>query len=168
MSFRRVISVNRTTLILLIILAVTTIALIVLYFLGKRIQKRQDEQQAQIEANKQTFNMLVIDKKKLKFKEAGLPQSVVDSTPKWLRRSKVPVVRAKIGPQVMNLIADEKIFDQIPVKKEVRASISGIYITEVRQKNGAPLPAADNGKKKGKFKQFVDRLQERAGAKPVK
>ena len=109
---------NRTTLILLIILAVTTIALIVLYFLGKRIQKRQDEQQAQIEANKQTFNMLVIDKKKLKFKEAGLPQSVVDSTPKWLRRSKVPVVRAKIGPQVMNLIADEKIFDQIPVQEQ--------------------------------------------------
>ena len=120
---------SRTTLILLIILAITTIALVVLYFLGKRIQKRQDEQQAQIEANKQTFNILIIDKKRLKFKEAGLPQSVIDSTPKWLRRSKVPVVRAKIGPQVMNLISDDKIFDQIPVKKEFRASVSGIFIT---------------------------------------
>ena len=32
----------------------------------------------------------------------------------------VPVVKAKVGPQIMVLIADNQIYDQIPVKKEVK------------------------------------------------
>ena len=36
--------------------------MIALYFFGKKAQKKQDEQQAQIQANKQTVSMLVIDK----------------------------------------------------------------------------------------------------------
>lgn len=159
---------SRGTIIMLIILAVLIVGLIVLYFLGRRIQKRQEEQQSQIDAAKQNFNILVIDKKRLKLKEAGLPQSVVDQTPKYLRRSKLPIVKAKIGPQIMNLVAEDKVFELIPVKKEVRATISGIYITDVRAKNGAPLPVPADAKKKGRFRKFVDNLQEKAGAKPLK
>ena len=36
----------------------------------------------------QVVSMLIIDKKKLRLKEAGLPQMVVDNTPKYLRRTK--------------------------------------------------------------------------------
>ncbi len=32
----------------------------------------------------------------------------------------------------MTLIADEQIYDEIPVKKEVKATVSGLYITGVR------------------------------------
>ena len=32
----------------------------------------------------------------------------------------------------MTLICDEKIFELIPVKKSVRATVSGIYITKVQ------------------------------------
>ena len=149
---------NRTTLILLIILAVTTIALIVLYFLGKRIQKRQDEQQAQIEANKQTFNMLVIDKKRMKITEAGFPQVVIDQTPKYLRRAKIPVVKAKVGPRVASLMCDEKIFDIIPVKKEVKAMINGIYIVDVKGLRGGLDVKPE---KKG----FFARIKEKAASK---
>ena len=45
---------NTVTIVLLIILAVLTIAVVTLYFLGKRAQKKQEEQQAQIDAMKQT------------------------------------------------------------------------------------------------------------------
>ena len=92
------------------------------------------------------MSMLVIDKKKMKLKEAGLPKMVLDQTPKYLRGSKMPIVKAKIGPRVMTLIADEQIFDEIPLKKEVKASVSGIYITAVRGIRG---PLEKPKKKKG-------------------
>ena len=118
--------------VLLIILVILIAVLVVLYFLGKRAQKKQEENQAQIEAAKQTVNMLIIDKKRLRIKESGLPQMVIDQTPKLMRRTKLPIVKAKIGPRIMTMVADEKIFDLIPLKKEVKATISGIYITDVR------------------------------------
>ena len=142
------------------------IAVVVLYFLGKKAQKKQAEQQAQIDAMKQTVSMLIIDKKRMKLKDAGLPPVILEQTPKLLRGSKLPVVKAKVGPQIMTLICEEKIFDTVPVKKEVRAVVSGIYITDVKGLHGR-APAVEQ-KKKGKFKQMVERMQEKAGAKPVK
>jgi type II secretory pathway pseudopilin PulG len=117
--------------VLLVILAVLIVAMVVLYFLGKKAEKRREEQQAQLDAMAQTISMLIIDKKRLRLKDAGLPQAVIDQTPKMMRRSKVPVVKAKVGPKVMTLIADEAVYDLIPVKKDVKATVSGIYITKV-------------------------------------
>lgn len=157
---------NTVTIVLLVILAILIIAVVALYFLGKKAQKRQAEQQQQIDAMKQTVSMLIIDKKRMKLKEAGLPQAVLDQTPKLLRGSKLPIVKAKVGPQIMSLICDEKIFDSVPVKKEVKAVVSGIYITDVKGLHGKPVVAEP--KKKSKFKQLVEKAQEKAGAKPIK
>ncbi len=154
------------TIVLLVILAVLLIAVVVLYFIGKKAQKKQAEQQAQIDAMKQTVSMLIIDKKRMKLKDAGLPQIVLDQTPKLLRGSKLPVVKAKVGPQIMTLICEEKIFDSVPVKKEVKAVVSGIYITDVKGLHGR-APVVEQ-KKKSKFKQMVEKAQEKAGAKPIK
>ena len=149
-----------------IVILVVLVALIVgLYFLGKRAEKRQAEQKEQMEAVKQTVSMLVIDKKKMKIKDAGLPSVVLENTPKLMRGSKLPIVKAKIGPQVMSLVCDAAIFDQLPVKKEVKATVSGIYITGFKGLHGkievTPV-------KKSRFKKMVENLQEKAGAKPVK
>lgn len=152
--------------VLLVILAVLIITLVVLYFLGKKAQKKQEEQQQQIKAMKQTVSMLIIDKKRMKIKESGLPQAVIDQTPKLMRGSKLPIVKAKVGPQILSLVSDEKIFDSIPVKKEVKAVVSGIYITEVKGLHGKQ-PVVEK-KKKGFFKNMVEKAQEKAGAKPVK
>ena len=73
------------TIVLLVILAVLLVAVVVLYFVGKKAQKKQAEQQEQINAMKQTVSMLVIDKKRMKLKDAGLPQIVLEQTPKLLR-----------------------------------------------------------------------------------
>lgn len=117
--------------VLLVILIVLIVVMVALYFLGKKAQKRKEEQDAQMAAVAQTIPMLVIDKKRMKIKDSGLPQAVIDQTPKMMRWSKLPVVKAKVGPKVMSLIADEAIFDLIPIKKEVKATVSGIYITKV-------------------------------------
>ena len=113
------------TIVLLVILVILIGLLVGLYFFGKKTQKKQEEQQAQIEASKQTVSMLVIDKKRMPLKESGLPQMVIDQTPKLMRRSKLPIVKAKVGPKINILIADEKVFDLIPVKKEIKAEVSG-------------------------------------------
>ncbi len=154
------------SIVLLVILAVLIVAIAVLYFLGKKAQKKQSEQQAQIDAMKQTISMLVIDKKRMKLKDAGLPQAVLEQTPKLMRNAKLPIVKAKVGPQIMSLICEEKIFDSVPIKKEVKAVVSGIYITDVKGLHGKQ-PVKEQ-KKKSKFKQLVERAQEKAGAKPVK
>ena len=138
--------------ILLIVLAVLIIGTIVLYFLGKKAEKKQAEQQQQLDAMAQNVTMLIIDKKHMKLKEAGFPSVVIDNTPKYLRRAKVAVVKAKVGPKVMTLMCDEKVFPLIPVKKEVRAVVSGIYITGVKGLRG-PLETPVK-KKKGLFARF--------------
>lgn len=158
---------NTVTIVLLVILAILIVAVVVLYILGRKAQKKQEQQQAQIEASKQTVTMLIIDKKKLKLKDSGLPQVVIDQTPKLMRASKLPIVKAKIGPQIMSLVCDAKIFDSIPVKKEVKAVVSGIYITSVKGLHGS-IQNNTPKKKKSKFANFVDKLQEKAGAKPIK
>lgn len=119
-----------------------------------------------MEQNKQTVSMLIIDKKRMKLKDAGLPQMVLDQTPKMMRGSKLPIIKAKIGPQIMSLICDEKIFDSVPVKKEVKAVISGIYVLNVKGLHGKV--EAKPEKKKGFFKRAVEAAQEKAGAKPIK
>lgn len=159
--------ISTATIVMLVILAVLVGIVILLYFLGKKAQKREAQQQEQIDAMKQTVSMLIIDKKRMKIKESGLPQAVIDQTPKMMRWTKLPIVKAKVGPQVMSLVCDDKIFDNVPVKKEVKATVSGIYITSVKGIHG-PITPSGGGKKKGKFKQFVERMQEKAGAKPVK
>ncbi len=157
---------SKIAIVLLVILAILIVALVVLYFLGRKAQKRQEQQQAQIDAMKQTVSMLIIDKKRMKLKDAGLPQAVLAQTPKLLRGSKLPIVKAKVGPQIMSLVCEEKIFDSVPVKKEVKAVVSGIYITDVKGLHGKPVVAPQ--KKKGFFKRALEKAQEKAGAKPVK
>ena len=139
---------SKLTIVLLVILVVLIIACIALYFLGKRAEKKQAEQQEQLDAVKQTVSMLVIDKGRSRLKDAGFPPIVLENTPKYLRRSKVPVVKAKVGPKVMTLMCDAQVYPTIPVKKEVKATVSGIYITGVKGLRG-PLETPE--KKKGFF-----------------
>lgn len=157
---------NTGLIVFLIVLVVMAIIIGVLYFLGKKAQKKQAQQQEMLEANKQTVSMLIIDKKRMKIKDSGLPQVVIDQTPKMMRGSKLPIIKAKVGPQIMSLICDEKIFDSIPLKKEVKASVSGIYVLEVRGLHGKT--EAKPEKKKGLFKRALAAAQEKAGAKPLK
>ena len=139
---------------MIIILVVLIAATVALYFMGKKAQKKKEEQDAQMAAVAQTVSMLIIDKKKMKITESGLPQQVIDQTPKYMRWTKLPMVKAKVGPKVMTFIADEAIFADIPVKKEVKATVSGLYITGVKGLRG-PLEKPEE--KKG----FRARIQEK-------
>lgn len=142
--------------VLLVILVLLIIALVALYIYGNKLQKKSEASQAQMKAGAQTMSLLIIDKKRMKLKEAGLPQLVIDQTPKYLRGSKVPIVKAKIGPKIMTFVCDEKIFELIPTKKEVKAVLNGIYIMDVK---GLRSNLETPTKKKGFFRKLRAKAQ---------
>lgn len=146
------------TIVLLVVIAVVIALMVALYFMGKKAQAKKDEQDAQMAAVAQTVSMLIIDKKKMKIKDSGLPQAVIDQTPWYARATKLPVVKAKVGPKVMTLIADETIFADIPVKKEVKATVSGIYITGVRGLRGPLEKPAEKKSWRAKIKDKYNSL----------
>ena len=151
--------------IVLIILAVLVGILAVLYFLGTKMQKKQAQQQSMMEAMAQTVSMLVIDKKRLKLKDAGFPKMVYEQTPKYLRRAKVPVVKAKIGPKIMTLMCDEKVFAVLPIKQEAKVVVSGIYITSVKSIRGASIVSTPKKKKRFGRKKDTAQTKDNAGKK---
>lgn len=126
--------------VLLIVLGVVIAAFVALYFLGRKLQKKQASAEEQIESMKQTVSLLVIDKKRLKPAESGLPESALSQLPWYAKRNKLPIVKAKIGPQILSLIADQKVFEIIPVKKECKVALSGIYIAELKSVRGGKIP----------------------------
>ena len=140
--------------VLVVVVLVLAGVLALLYFLGSKAQKKQAAQQEMMEAMAQTVNMLIIDKKKMKIQDAGMPKQVYDSMPKYMRWMKMPVVKAKVGPRVMTFLCDAPVYELIPVKQEVKATVSGLYITKVKGVRGAVLAAP-------KKKKFTDRFKKK-------
>lgn len=160
MTLMPVLGVHAWLVVMIVIIVLLIVALIALSIYGKKLQDRQENSQKELEAAAQSTKLLVIDKKRLKFKESGLPPIVLEQIPKYMRGRKVPIVKAKIGPRIMSLICEEKIFEQIPVKKEIRATVSGIYIMDVKGLRTG-LEA------KPKKKKLSERMREKADKKAI-
>ena len=41
-------------------------------------------------------------------------------------------VKAKIGPQIMTLICDKNVYNALPLKKNVKVELAGIYISNMQ------------------------------------
>ena len=109
-------------------------AVIVAYMLlKKKMQKKMDDQQSLVNQHKVQTSILVLEKKKDKIANANLPRSVIEQIPRVYKIKKVPIVKAKIGPQVMDLICDEDVFDKLPEKKTVKVDLAGIFIAGIRK-----------------------------------
>ncbi|MGL5677548.1 MAG: hypothetical protein ACRDDX_14155 [Cellulosilyticaceae bacterium] len=114
------------------LVAVFVVALAVgLFFWGKKLQKKYDEQQQLINQHKQAVQLFVIDKKKDTINNLKLPKQVKDQIPKMQRKRKMPVVIVKVGPQIQTLLCDESVYNSIPVKKQIRAELAGIMLVNV-------------------------------------
>ena len=160
------IALHPVVIVLLVILGVAIVALIVLSIVGRKMQKKQNESEAAMEQASQTASIVVIDKKRMKLKESGLPQIVLDQTPKYMRGTKVPVVKAKVGPKIMNLMCDQKVFDVLPVKREVKVKISGIYIMDIISARGKlEAPAKKPGRLEKLRNKAENVLKENEGQK---
>lgn len=128
------------------------IGLIVLIFLflKKRMNAKMDEQKAMIQQHKMNANIFVIEKKRDRLSNANMPKQVTDQMPKFLKFKKMPLVTAKVGPQVVTLVCDEEIYKKVPERKNINVDIAGIYIAEVKSSSQKSSTPRKSKKKKRK------------------
>ena len=117
------------------ILFAVIIGLVIGYkILKKRMTKRVENQKALVNQHKVTTTIFVIEKKKAKLTEAKLPKQIVDQIPRIYKLRKMPLVIAKVGPQIVTLLCEEDVFKKIPDKKNVRVDLAGIFIVGINEK----------------------------------
>lgn len=134
--------------ILIIVAIVIGIILFGLYYLNKIAYKKMNSQQEFIDRSKQVTSIFVIDKKRAKIKDVNMPKIVLEKMPKIYKIMKLNFVQAKIGPQIMTLICDKKVFAAVPIKKNIKVELAGIYIVSmVGMKTPAELKAIKKAKK---------------------
>ena len=148
-------------LIMIIVIVVALAIMFVLYRVGDKLQKKQSAQREQMAEAAQPMNMLIIDKKMLPMKDAGLPKMVMEQTPKRYQKAKLPIAKVKVGPQIMNMICDDAIFDELPTRGEVKAMVSGIYIISVKSIRGKKVAQEEETGKKKKKGNWRTRMRKR-------
>ncbi len=148
-------------LIMIIVIVVALALMFVLYKVGDKLQKKQNTQREQMAEAAQPMNMLIIDKKMLPMKDAGLPKMVMEQTPKRYQKAKLPIAKVKVGPQIMNMICDDAIFDELPTRGEVKAMVSGIYIISVKSVRGKKVAQEEETGKKKKKGNWRTRMRKR-------
>lgn len=148
-------------LIMIIVIVVALALMFVLYKVGDKLQKKQNTQREQMAEAAQPMNMLIIDKKMLPMKDAGLPKMVMEQTPKRYQKAKLPIAKVKVGPQIMNMICDDAIFDELPTRGEVKAMVSGIYIISVKSIRGKKVAQEEEPGKKKKKGNWRTRMRKR-------
>jgi len=123
--------------ILYIILGVVIAAIVAGYFfLKKRMEKKVSLQKDLVDQHKIATSILILEKRMDKVNNANIPKSVIAQIPKIYKFRKVPIVKAKIGPQVMDLLCDEEIFNKLPERKSVNVELAGIFIAGIKQQKG--------------------------------
>ena len=103
------------------------------FFLKKKMEQKMSLQKELVDQHKIVTSILVLEKRMDKVDNANIPKTVVAQIPKIYKFRKVPLVKAKIGPQVMDLICDEEIFNKLPERKSVNVELAGIFIAGIKQ-----------------------------------
>jgi hypothetical protein len=117
---------------LYIILAVVVGLLVAGYFfLKKKMKQKMDTQEELVKQYKQATTILVLSKRMDHLKNADIPKKVVDQIPKIYKLKKIPIVKAKVGPMVLDLLCEEDIYNKLPVKKSVNVEVAGIFISNI-------------------------------------
>jgi len=121
--------------IIIIASVVMAIGLFIAYRKGKKNYEKNLEAQAFINQYKQVTPILIIDKKYERPTEQNLPKNIYEKLPKSARIRKMPIVKAKVGPQILTLMCDKNIYDVLVPKKTMKVELAGIYITKVSGMN---------------------------------
>lgn len=118
--------------ILVIGFIVVAVIIAAIYFFNRWAGSKLADHNSMIERSKQPMSIYVIDKKKDKLSNANFPKAVHDQMPRWNKFMKMPLVKAKVGPQIVTLMCDKVVFDALPIKKTVKVDVAGMYIVHMK------------------------------------
>ena len=121
--------------VLFILIIVLAVVLGLLYYFNRKNMKKVTQAQDFIEQNKISTQIFVIDKKMEKPTPSNVTKAVYDQLPKTAKIRKMPLVKAKVGPQIVNLMCDKSVFEIMPMKKNVKVELAGIYIVKIQGTN---------------------------------
>lgn len=144
--------------ILLIVGIAAVLVVVGLYFLNRWSGRRMAQQQDMIAKMKQSASIYVIDKKKDKAQNVNLPKVVTEQMPKYARLMKMYFVKAKIGPQIATLMCEKKVYNQIPLKKNIKVELAGMYIVSVGGASGHGKEKAEEPK--GRMARFIAKYRK--------
>ena len=116
-----------------IIVGVVLVGVVVgLYYLNKWAAKKTSEQQKFVDSSKMDVTIFVLDKKHDKAANVNLPKAVMAKLPKMYKFMKMYFVQAKVGPQIVTLMCEKRIFNHLPVKKNVKVELAGMFISNIK------------------------------------
>ena len=121
--------------IFIIIIIVLAVALFFAYRMNRKAMGQMIQAQDFIDANRQTVQIFVIDKKNERPSATNMPKAVFDQLPKKAKAKKAFLVRAKVGPQIVTLMCDKPVYNVMPVKKNVKVDLAGMYIVGITGMN---------------------------------
>ncbi|MCL1923972.1 MAG: hypothetical protein FWF50_00140 [Defluviitaleaceae bacterium] len=134
--------------ILILIAIIVGVVGVGLYFFTRWASRKVGEQQRMMQSMNQSITIYVIDKKKDKLTNANLPKAILEQMPKRANLMKMHLVKVKTGPQIMTMIADKHVWNALPMKKNIKVEVSGIYITSMQGlKSKKELKEAEKAKK---------------------
>ena len=105
------------------------------YFFTRWAGKKVADQQQLMQSMKQTMTIYVIDKKRDKITNANfgsMQKMIEEQMPKRAKMMKMYLVKVKTGPQIVTMLADKNVYNALPLKKNVKVEVSGIYITNMQ------------------------------------
>jgi hypothetical protein len=103
-----------------------------MFFLNKWASKKMSTQQDFLARSQQSMSIFVIDKNIMKATDSNLPKAVIEQLPKFYKFRKLPLIKAKVGPQIITLMCDKKVYNALTVKKTSKVEVAGIYIVSVK------------------------------------
>ena len=89
---------SKLTIALIVILLVLVVALVVLYFVGRKAQRRQIAQKEQMDAVAQTVSMLIIDKKKLRLSSQACRSRSLSRPRSFFAGTRCPSSKPRLVP----------------------------------------------------------------------
>ncbi|MDR1706280.1 MAG: hypothetical protein LBS19_16595 [Clostridiales bacterium] len=146
--------------IMLIVLAVVVALGAGLYFLNRWASKKQVDQQNLIDKTKQQAQIYVIDKKHDKAANVTLPKAVTENMPRMSKVMKMYFAKCKVGPQIITMMCDKRVYDYLEPKKTYKAEVAGIYIVNVKG-----MKTAAEMKEQAKTRKIREKAEKRAAAK---
>ena len=145
--------------ILIIVSIILAVVVCVIFYVGKKNYAKNIEAQSFINQYKMVTPILVIDKRYEKPSEQNLPKNIYEKLNKTAKLRKMPIVKAKVGPQITTLLCDKNIYDNLAVKKTVKVELAGIYISNIV---GLNLEDKKNKTWREKLSVWVKKTQDKA------
>jgi len=121
--------------IIIIVIVVLALLCFLMYRMNRKAMGQMIQAQDFIDANRQTVQIFVIDKRQEKPSASNMPKVVFEQMPKRAKMRKANLVRAKVGPQIVTLMCDKPVYEVLPVKKNVKVDLAGMYIVSVTGMN---------------------------------